>query len=78
MRVRLNEVVGHILSKTEVTKSVNRNNAEHCVLFEAVNLLIKQVRRLPRALRRLLKCRGALSPDHCRAALPFHLPLRTG
>ena len=35
-------MLGHILSKTEVTKSVNRNNAEHCVLFEAVNLVIKQ------------------------------------
>ena len=42
LRVRLNEVVGHILSKTEVTKSVNRNNAEHCVLFEAISLLVKQ------------------------------------
>jgi AP-2 complex subunit alpha len=42
LRVRLNEVVGHILSRTEVTKSVNRNNAEHCVLFEAISLLVKQ------------------------------------
>jgi AP-2 complex subunit alpha len=42
LRTRLNEVVGHILSKTEVTKSVNRNNAEHCVLFEAIALLVKQ------------------------------------
>lgn len=26
----------------QVTKSVNRNNAEHCVLFEAIHLIIKQ------------------------------------
>lgn len=25
-----------------MTKSVNRNNAEHCVLFEAIHLIIKQ------------------------------------
>jgi AP-2 complex subunit alpha len=42
MRTRLSEVLTHILNKTEVTKSVNRNNAEHCVLFETVNLIIKQ------------------------------------
>lgn len=42
MRTRLTEVLTHILNKTEVTKSVNRNNAEHCVLFETVNLIIKQ------------------------------------
>ena len=42
MRTRLNEVVGHIFAKTEVTKNVNRNNAEHCVLFEAVALIIRQ------------------------------------
>jgi AP-2 complex subunit alpha len=42
LRRRLNEVLTVIMRKTEVTKSVNRNNAEHCVLFEAVNLIIKQ------------------------------------
>lgn len=42
MRTRLTEVLAHILNKTEVTKSVNRNNAEHCVLFEAIHLIIKQ------------------------------------
>jgi AP-2 complex subunit alpha len=41
-RSALNELLLHILNKTEVTKSVNRNNAEHCVLFEAVALIIKQ------------------------------------
>jgi hypothetical protein len=30
------------MNKTEVTKNVNRNNAEHCVLFEAVDLIMKQ------------------------------------
>lgn len=39
---RLNELLAHIMNKTEVTKSVNRNNAEHCILFEAVNLIMKQ------------------------------------
>jgi AP-2 complex subunit alpha len=42
LRTRLTEVLTRILDKTEVTKSVNRNNAEHCVLFETVNLIIKQ------------------------------------
>ena len=42
MRTRLVEVVGHIFARTEVTKNVNRNNAEHCVLFKAVNLVIRQ------------------------------------
>jgi AP-2 complex subunit alpha len=41
-RVRLNEILVQIMNKTEVTKSVNRNNAEHCILFEAINLVIKQ------------------------------------
>lgn len=42
MRVRLNDILLQVMSKTEVTKSVNRNNAEHCILFEAINLVIKQ------------------------------------
>ena len=42
MRIRLNDLLMHIMSKTEVTKSVNRNNAEHCILFEAINLVMKQ------------------------------------
>jgi len=37
---RLNEVLVKILTKTEVTKSVNKNNADHGILFEAVNLVI--------------------------------------
>lgn len=35
------EVVHHILTNTKVTRSINRNNAEHAVLFEAVNLVIQ-------------------------------------
>jgi AP-2 complex subunit alpha len=29
-----------IVSKTEVTKNVNKNNADHAILFEAFNLVI--------------------------------------
>ncbi len=39
---KLNEVLTTILTNTEVTKSVNKNNGEHAVLFEAVNIVIKQ------------------------------------
>jgi len=37
---RLNEVLSHVLSHTDVTKYVNKNNADHAILFEAVNLII--------------------------------------
>jgi len=37
---KLNEVLVKVLTKTEVTKSVNKNNADHAILFEAVNLVI--------------------------------------
>lgn len=40
-RSRLNEVLTKIITHTEVTKSVNKNNADHSILFEAVNLIIK-------------------------------------
>jgi AP-2 complex subunit alpha len=39
---KLNDVLTTILTNTEVTKSVNKNNGEHAVLFEAVNIVIKQ------------------------------------
>jgi AP-2 complex subunit alpha len=42
LRLKLNEMLNFILSKTEVTKNVNKNNAEHCILFEAVELIIAQ------------------------------------
>lgn len=37
---KLVESLTNIISKTEVTKSVNKNNADHGILFEAVNLII--------------------------------------
>lgn len=40
LRERLVEVLNHILTRTEVTKSVNKNNADHGILFEAVNLIV--------------------------------------
>jgi len=36
----MNEVLENILSKTEVTKSVNKNNATHAILFDAMKLII--------------------------------------
>lgn len=36
----LNEVLGSILIKTEVSESQNKSNADHSILFEAVNLVI--------------------------------------
>jgi AP-2 complex subunit alpha len=40
MRKKLNDSLVFILTKTEVTKSVNKNNADHGILFEAINLVI--------------------------------------
>eukprot|EP00743_Colponemidia_sp_Colp-15_P003250 GILK01003511.1.p1 GENE.GILK01003511.1~~GILK01003511.1.p1 ORF type:complete len:997 (+),score=186.65 GILK01003511.1:119-2992(+) len=37
---KINEVLTRILTKTEVTKSVNKNNADHGILFEAANVII--------------------------------------
>eukprot|EP00505_MAST-04D_sp_SCG-Rhode-Island_P001696 Stramenopile-MAST_4_protein_1696 len=48
---RLNEVLERILSRTEVTKSVNKNNADHSILFEAINLIIHQEDRSDERLR---------------------------
>jgi AP-2 complex subunit alpha len=36
----LNEILGNILIKTEVSESQNKSNADHSVLFEAINLVI--------------------------------------
>jgi AP-2 complex subunit alpha len=36
----LNEILAYVLKHTEVTKSVNKNNADHGILFEAVNVII--------------------------------------
>lgn len=37
---RINEILLEIVSKTEVTKNVNKNNSDHSILFEAINLII--------------------------------------
>lgn len=37
---RLNHVLNEILTKTAVTKNVNKNNADHSILFEAINVII--------------------------------------
>ena len=37
---QLTECLTKIIKKTEVTKSVNKNNADHGILFEAANLVI--------------------------------------
>jgi len=39
-RDTLRDILDTILSKTEVTQSVNKNNADHAILFEAVNVVI--------------------------------------
>ena len=53
IRERLNEVLSCILTNTEVTKSVNKNNGEHAVLFEAIDIVIKQAEECHEKLRAL-------------------------
>jgi len=50
-RSRLTEILVKIITHTEVTKSVNKNNADHSILFEAVNLIIKQGNDSDKSLR---------------------------
>mmetsp|Transcript_40767 Transcript_40767/g.67711 ORF Transcript_40767/g.67711 Transcript_40767/m.67711 type:complete len:987 (-) Transcript_40767:172-3132(-) len=40
LKLRVSEVLQRIVSGTDVTKNVNKNNATHAVLFEAINLTI--------------------------------------
>uniref|UniRef100_A0A7S4F9F0 AP-2 complex subunit alpha n=1 Tax=Chrysotila carterae TaxID=13221 RepID=A0A7S4F9F0_CHRCT len=40
LKLRISEVLQRIISGTDVTKNVNKNNATHAVLFEAINLTI--------------------------------------
>lgn len=40
LKMRVTEVLQRIVSGTDVTKNVNKNNATHAVLFEAINLVI--------------------------------------
>lgn len=37
---KINEILLEIVNKTEVTKNVNKNNSDHSILFEAINLII--------------------------------------
>lgn len=39
-RTKLTDALNHIIEKTEVSESVNKSNADHAILFEAVNLII--------------------------------------
>lgn len=36
----LNEILGNILIRTEGSESLNKSNADHSILFEAINLVI--------------------------------------
>ena len=40
LKMRVSEVLQRIITGTDVTKNVNKNNATHAVLFEAINLTI--------------------------------------
>lgn len=44
-REKLDEALDRIMTKTEVSTSVNKSNADHCILFEAVNVIIHHVRK---------------------------------
>ncbi|CAG9313359.1 unnamed protein product [Blepharisma stoltei] len=47
----INEVLEKITSQTEVTKNVNKNNTDHGILFEAINLMIHYKDNIPESLR---------------------------
>ena len=47
----LMDVLMKIIKKTEVTKTVNKNNADHGILFEASNLIISYKNAVPPDLR---------------------------
>lgn len=36
----INQVLEHIVTKTQVTKSVNKNNTDYSILFEAVHVIV--------------------------------------
>lgn len=36
----INDIMMKIMTKTEVTKNVNKNNSDHSILFEVFNLII--------------------------------------
>lgn len=47
----LMDVLMKIIKKTEVTKTVNKNNADHGILFEASNLIISYKNAVPTELK---------------------------
>ena len=40
LMARLSHVLNDILTKTSITKNINKNNADHSILFEAINVII--------------------------------------
>ena len=56
LKLRVAEVLQRIVAGVDVTKNVNKNNATHAVLFEAINLTIHlgaQAETLPQAINLL-------------------------
>ena len=47
----LNEALTRILTTTDVTRSINKNNTDHSILFEAINLIIHYKDSVTPALR---------------------------
>lgn len=37
---QINEILMNVIMTTEITKNVNKNNSDHSILFEAINLVI--------------------------------------
>ena len=37
---QINEYLLDVVNKTEVTKNVNKNNSDHSILFESINVII--------------------------------------
>jgi AP-2 complex subunit alpha len=50
-RGKLGEALTKVLTRTEVSESVNKSNADHAILFEAINLIIHQGEASDPALR---------------------------
>ncbi|CAM9208245.1 unnamed protein product, partial [Scytosiphon promiscuus] len=50
-REKLDEALERIITKTEISVSVNKSNADHCILFEAVNVIIHHGRDSNEELR---------------------------
>lgn len=49
---KINNILTEIVNKTEVTKNVNKNNSDHSILFEAINLVIHYKNASSEALRK--------------------------